>query len=457
MKNKLKLMAIGTICAVLCAFPITVSAAVQTFTATDGYTMSDYDNPNIAEQRAIDYAMRRAAEQAGVYIETYSRSMNAQISEDEVKTIASNKIKLVNKKLSRTLLSEGDIRITAEVIAEVDTADIDAILREEEKKRQEEVSRYRYLQARIAQQDEDLAALKKKIASLPHGYDDEDIREAQEREDRIFKADDMVKRADSVPIKAYDSLDMYKDALRSMYKDALRLNPKNDEAIIAYAFIDTFNFNFSFPSDNEFEQCFKASRKAVIVNPTPFAYYEYCTNVRSILVGQEVDLAPNEEYLHNLNTKYLETLNNAIRHTSRYTDDVYLAELYHERANFYRAGGILDQIDTRHRREFNLDKALADYTKAIEIKPDYASSYGWRAGFYQHGNQYDKALADYNKAIEFEPNNSFWYEQRANLYKENKQYDKALADYDKAIQIFPNNIEAQQGRQLVLKMMGKQG
>ena len=38
-----------------------VCAAAKTFSATGEYTMSDYETPEVAEQRALAYAQQRAA------------------------------------------------------------------------------------------------------------------------------------------------------------------------------------------------------------------------------------------------------------------------------------------------------------------------------------------------------------------------------------------------------------
>ena len=54
-----------------------VCAAAKTFSATGEYTMSDYETPEVAEQRALAYAQQRAAEQAGVYIASYTKSTGA--------------------------------------------------------------------------------------------------------------------------------------------------------------------------------------------------------------------------------------------------------------------------------------------------------------------------------------------------------------------------------------------
>ena len=50
------------------------------------------------------------------------------------------------------------------------------------------------------------------------------------------------------------------------------------------------------------------------------------------------------------------------------------------------------------------DKAIADYSKAIEIDPKYAEAYCNRGVAYGKIEQWDKAIADFNKAIEIDPN-----------------------------------------------------
>lgn len=54
-----------------------------------------------------------------------------------------------------------------------------------------------------------------------------------------------------------------------------------------------------------------------------------------------------------------------------------------------------------HRGEVNFNKAIADYTKAIELKPDYAETYYNRGKLYVEYEAYDKAIEDFSMAIKF--------------------------------------------------------
>ncbi|MHC4497531.1 MAG: protein kinase domain-containing protein [Planctomycetota bacterium] len=96
----------------------------------------------------------------------------------------------------------------------------------------------------------------------------------------------------------------------------------------------------------------------------------------------------------------------------------------------------------------NWDQAVADYSKAIELKPDNSHYWHRRGSVYGQKRQLDKALADYSKAIELDPNRSYHWYSRAVTYSNMNQWDKAPADYSKAIELDPNHYIAWHARAL---------
>ena len=81
--------------------------------------------------------------------------------------------------------------------------------------------------------------------------------------------------------------------------------------------------------------------------------------------------------------------------------------------------------------------AMADYTRAIEIDPNFAQGYGGR-GTVKHLQlkDYRGALADYNRAIQLRPDLAIVHNFRGDLKAEKLQdYQGALADYNRAIEI----------------------
>jgi tetratricopeptide (TPR) repeat protein len=93
------------------------------------------------------------------------------------------------------------------------------------------------------------------------------------------------------------------------------------------------------------------------------------------------------------------------------------------------------------------DKAIADYSKAIEINPRDADVYSNRGAAYADGKgQYDKAIADYSKALEINPRYGLASGNRLVAYIEKKEYEKAWDDVNRAqdlgIQIPPEILKA---------------
>jgi serine/threonine protein kinase/tetratricopeptide (TPR) repeat protein len=92
------------------------------------------------------------------------------------------------------------------------------------------------------------------------------------------------------------------------------------------------------------------------------------------------------------------------------------------------------------------DKAIADYTEAIRLKPDYAEAYNERGQTYFKLKQFDKAISDYGDAIRIKPDFAEAYSNRAFTYTRLGQFEKALADCNEAIRIKPDFAEAYKNR-----------
>ena len=88
-----------------------------------------------------------------------------------------------------------------------------------------------------------------------------------------------------------------------------------------------------------------------------------------------------------------------------------------------------------------MDEALADYTKTIELQPDFALPYNNRGNILMNRQKNELALLDYNKAIELDPGLSQPYNGRGVLLMREKKFDLAVTDYRKAIQLKPNYPE----------------
>jgi tetratricopeptide (TPR) repeat protein len=90
--------------------------------------------------------------------------------------------------------------------------------------------------------------------------------------------------------------------------------------------------------------------------------------------------------------------------------------------------------------------AIADYTEAIRLNPNYAEAYNDRgAARYDLGDK-QGAIADYNTAIKINPNYAYAYNNRGTARSDLGDKQGAIADYTSAIKINPNHANAYYNR-----------
>ena len=85
------------------------------------------------------------------------------------------------------------------------------------------------------------------------------------------------------------------------------------------------------------------------------------------------------------------------------------------------------------------DRAIADYTTAIRLKPHYAEAYNDRGFAYYLKGDSERAIADFTRAIELRPDYPKAYNSRGVVYMSGG-YGRAMAvaDFDRAIALKPD-------------------
>jgi hypothetical protein len=120
--------AIRTLCILALIFPVLVQAETQTIISEGTYTMGDGETPNFAEAMALQKAKQVALEQAGTYVQSYTKVRNLDLTTDEIQTIAGGIIKLEILQKTRTLLGDG-LRFYIKVAATVTTDRMEELAR----------------------------------------------------------------------------------------------------------------------------------------------------------------------------------------------------------------------------------------------------------------------------------------------------------------------------------------
>jgi lipoprotein NlpI len=87
----------------------------------------------------------------------------------------------------------------------------------------------------------------------------------------------------------------------------------------------------------------------------------------------------------------------------------------------------------------DLDNAIADWSEAIKLNPDYVHAYNNRAKAYRAKGDYEHAIADYSEAIKRDPHHAVAYKGRGIAYLLSGQTLKAEADFRQAATLDPGD------------------
>jgi len=102
-----------------------------------------------------------------------------------------------------------------------------------------------------------------------------------------------------------------------------------------------------------------------------------------------------------------------------------------------------------------LDRAVADYNRAIWLNPKNANAVYNRGITYRDKGDLDRALVDFNTVIRLSPKDPDGYFGRGNAHERNKDYEAALVDYETAIKINSRHANALKGSDRVRAVLQK--
>ena len=105
------------------------SAEVKTFHAESSYLMSSSEPIFDAQDKVFKDAVRMISEEAGVIVESLSKSRNGWLELDRMETLTAAVLRVKSKTFGKEFTDDG-LRITVAVDAELDTAEAAEILDE---------------------------------------------------------------------------------------------------------------------------------------------------------------------------------------------------------------------------------------------------------------------------------------------------------------------------------------
>ncbi|MBF0554435.1 MAG: tetratricopeptide repeat protein [Nitrospirae bacterium] len=102
----------------------------------------------------------------------------------------------------------------------------------------------------------------------------------------------------------------------------------------------------------------------------------------------------------------------------------------------------------------NYQQAVQDFNKAIELKPDYAEAYYFRGLYYNILDNYQQAISEFTQTLKLKPDYAEAYCNRGNAYNNLGNYQQAINDFTKAIELTPDNADAYVARGIAYDDLG---
>ena len=245
-------------------FAAVVGANVKLYTASgEGYCYES-ESQDIAKQRAVDKAVKKAKKEAGVYLKTYSRTVNSELTDDEITAITSNAWQLVGEpKYTREIVNHSDetsiIVWKVNVDVQVDDSEIQSWLKRDDKEKSTIISQTREALKSSEENDKKIEDLREKYNRATSKTEKNTIRKNMNDTDRDFLVNQKFEEA----LIAYYNGD-FKGAIK-VYTEAIELNPDNEKA--------WYLRGRMYRNDLQYELAIKDFTRAIELNPNYFEAY----------------------------------------------------------------------------------------------------------------------------------------------------------------------------------------
>jgi tetratricopeptide (TPR) repeat protein len=394
--------------------PICGFTEIKEIISEGDYNMGDGETPSVAESRALLNAKRIAMEQAGTYVESYSKVKNFQLVEDEVKVLTSGTIEVTILDKKRTIIGDG-IRFWVKIKAKVKLDKMEEMARAV--KDRSIIEDYKKIQREYDKNQKEMEKLKKELAMAQGETAKKKVETRIADEEKLFQANEWFEKGLRHTIGRED------DKAIEEYTQAIALNP---DYIEAYNYRGFAYYNRgSFTSDpGQHELAVKDFRKVVAMKPGSYSAY----------LAQATIYAHQKEY-----EKGLEEVNKAIALNPEET----LA--YGLRGAFYMDEKIKDP-----------EKVIADSSRVIDRGGLWSAIAYTNRGvtLLLEKKEYDRAIDDFNKTIELTPRNAPAYLGRGVAFVYKGQFNRALEDISRSIELNPKVSKAYDIRGLVYVQMG---
>jgi tetratricopeptide (TPR) repeat protein len=437
--------------------PSFVFAETKEIVAEGTYNMGDGETPSVAESRALLKAKQIALEQAGTYVESYSKVKNFTLTQDEIQVLASGlmEVEILDKK--RTIVGDG-INFWVKIKAKVSPDNMEKMAKRVKDK--SVVEEYERVQEKYDASQKEIEKLKKELTQARDEKEKKKVEAKIAEDEKLFQANEWFEKGKRYTYSyfQYPNKKNYSDEAIEAYASAIALNEKFVEA-----YIERGNL---YSSSGHYDKAISDYSKAIVIKPNDAMVYSL--RGKAYYSKHEYDYAI-EDYNkaitmepHNASTYQLrgEAYNDGKGEYDKAIEDynkvisIYKVQYDKEKSrklmgNEFVIAGLAGSfasayvgLGAAYSNKGLYDKAIEECNRAIARAPALYSAYEGLGFNYFKKDQYDIAIENLNRAISLYSGSARAYLYRGMVYGQKQQFDKAIEDFSKAIVIDPNYSES---------------
>ncbi len=173
------------LCLVSLATVESAHADSKTITSEASYVMGDGESPSFAESMALQKAKQIALEEAGTYVESYTKIRNQDLTKDEIQTLAGGVLQVEIIEKTRTLVQDG-LRVYLKIRATVTTDKMEELAQRIRGKNL--AGEYRDLQTKYNSLTQEVTLLKETLAKSPSSLERETALNRIREQERSFSS-----------------------------------------------------------------------------------------------------------------------------------------------------------------------------------------------------------------------------------------------------------------------------
>ena len=103
----------------------------------------------------------------------------------------------------------------------------------------------------------------------------------------------------------------------------------------------------------------------------------------------------------------------------------------------------------------NLDEAIASFSKAVQIKPDYVEAHNNLGLALQNRGRFEEAIASFRKALQIQPDFAEAHNNLGAALNHQRRLEEAIASLSRALEIEPDHAEAHNNLGAALQDQGR--